>query len=340
MITALELKEFRGVRETAKPIPLKKFNILIGRNNSGKTTILEALALLPSPGTSVPLMKNYPSIDFVSQLHNNRKDSLVYGYAGKAIARYFVEDKKFELNIETTGTAYFVAPDATEFDDWSEEPSDSPPYRTIKSTGEPKTLKKMSTCFYSNKVNEEILRHLLVEDTWRIVEKTKAHNLVLREVINPSITETFTEVVRHFLAEQQMMLLEARKEFPDGTSAYIRLSELGDGVQKAIIPLLWFQAASPSLVLWDDLEASMHPSLVENILRWLAHKDWQVVISTHSIDVLYAVTNIEPADAHLIILRKSAEDVLDHQTFTIDEVQTLIDSGTDPRKLADLLALR
>lgn len=35
MITGLELKGFRGIRETAELIPLKKFNVLVGRNNSG-----------------------------------------------------------------------------------------------------------------------------------------------------------------------------------------------------------------------------------------------------------------------------------------------------------------
>jgi hypothetical protein len=32
--------------------------------------------------------------------------------------------------------------------------------------------------------------------------------------------------------------------------------------------------------------------------------------------------------------------MLDYQTLSIDELETLIESNTDPRKLADLLALR
>ena len=43
------IKEFRGIKELKEPIKLSKFNILIGKNNSGKTAILESLFLFPHP---------------------------------------------------------------------------------------------------------------------------------------------------------------------------------------------------------------------------------------------------------------------------------------------------
>ena len=34
------IKEFKGIKELKEPIKLDKFNILIGKNNSGKTSFL------------------------------------------------------------------------------------------------------------------------------------------------------------------------------------------------------------------------------------------------------------------------------------------------------------
>ena len=53
-VRSLSLSRFRGVKETEEPIRLRKFNVLLGRNNSGKTTVLEALSLLPHPKVEPP----------------------------------------------------------------------------------------------------------------------------------------------------------------------------------------------------------------------------------------------------------------------------------------------
>ncbi|RLE78315.1 MAG: hypothetical protein DRJ56_00420 [Thermoprotei archaeon] len=39
----------RGVRHTAAPLRPRRLNVLIGPNNSGKTTVIDALSLLPHP---------------------------------------------------------------------------------------------------------------------------------------------------------------------------------------------------------------------------------------------------------------------------------------------------
>ncbi|MHC1575632.1 MAG: AAA family ATPase [Candidatus Methanogasteraceae archaeon] len=48
-ISEIDVEEFRGIKRCKKPIKLSKFNVLIGKNNSGKSSLLEALYLFPSP---------------------------------------------------------------------------------------------------------------------------------------------------------------------------------------------------------------------------------------------------------------------------------------------------
>jgi AAA15 family ATPase/GTPase len=48
-ISEIDVKEFRGIKRCKEPIKLSKFNVLIGKNNSGKSSLLEALYLFPLP---------------------------------------------------------------------------------------------------------------------------------------------------------------------------------------------------------------------------------------------------------------------------------------------------
>ena len=52
MVKHLKMKNFRGVKNGE--IELGDLTILVGSNNSAKTTILEALFLLPNPLRYVP----------------------------------------------------------------------------------------------------------------------------------------------------------------------------------------------------------------------------------------------------------------------------------------------
>ena len=123
-------------------------------------------------------------------------------------------------------------------------------------------------------------------------------------------------------------------------------SDLGDGVEKAIKVMLVLETLKPKLVLWDDFEASAHPSLIKILLRWLIEKDWQVVISTHSIDVLYELVdmkdeakNVNP-DVTILLLEKMKDDVLVYEKLSLDDLEDLIIANQDPRMVAKVLQLR
>ncbi len=48
MLRRLEIKNFKGIKEGTLE-GLAQVNLLVGRNNSGKSTILDALIMLRSP---------------------------------------------------------------------------------------------------------------------------------------------------------------------------------------------------------------------------------------------------------------------------------------------------
>ena len=91
------------------------------------------------------------------------------------------------------------------------------------------------------------------------------------------------------------------------------------------------------MVLWDDIEASAHPGLIEVLIKWLINKNWQIVISTHSIDVLNLLTKIAPADTLIWVLRCDEYDRLNIKQLTIDDVADILESNIDIRRILDQL---
>ena len=128
-------------------------------------------------------------------------------------------------------------------------------------------------------------------------------------------------------------------EIRNDNTAYLRLGELGSGAEKVIKIMAFLEAFSPKLVIIDDFEARLHPSLVKLFLKWLKEKDWQTIISTHSIDVLYHLVDINPPDTTILQLNKSNEDILGHQILTLEQIEDILDANNDPRLLVDTLGL-
>ena len=48
MITSLLIRDFRGIHELSIPM-LNRVNLIVGDNNCGKTSVLEAILLLRNP---------------------------------------------------------------------------------------------------------------------------------------------------------------------------------------------------------------------------------------------------------------------------------------------------
>jgi hypothetical protein len=69
------------------------------------------------------------------------------------------------------------------------------------------------------------------------------------------------------------------------------------------------------------------------MLRWLTSGDWQVIATTHSIDVLNSFVELDPKDGRVIQLWKTQDDILHWKSLSIEELEKLFESGQDVRKL-------
>jgi hypothetical protein len=85
LIKNVDIRKFKGIKALAKPLELKKFNLLISRNSVSKSSILQVLYLIVDPRIAdtcktgqIPPYSNSPLRYFTP--HGLLID-LVYGYA-------------------------------------------------------------------------------------------------------------------------------------------------------------------------------------------------------------------------------------------------------------------
>lgn len=325
MIEKLNITEFRGIRKCEKEIDLSKFTVLTGRNNSGKTAILEAIYLLGG-NRKVFTIKN--SVLSIENLHSGKSNSLIYGYSGTAKIEYLVNNKRIKQEIYENGTYKVFVEDIEKnwmdilkiigidekiFEKWDERESN-------------KAFMFIPT--HSSYIENLIER--IEKEEYERMTKAGAHIKII-ELVNKCVNDKFTDIY--------LQTLRVRKEL-HGNVLYIPLEDLGSGLVKIIPILLWIETFSPKVLLWDDFEMSAHPGLIKILIEYLSKKDIQIIISTHSIDVLSELIDVKPNDASVLLISKTNDDVLKYSKLNLEELEKMMeDANHDPRLVSEALQL-
>ncbi|KKN54191.1 hypothetical protein LCGC14_0594840 [marine sediment metagenome] len=332
IVKNLNVKEFRGIRSCESPIELSNFNVLLGRNNSGKSTILEALSLLPYP-EGLEYVTGMNKLDFISNLHKQSQSSkgklspyktLLYQYTGTSTIEYnSINNKSFRVSIS-----------ATEFD------CNFKPAEVVRSKVNKDTITKYPDYIInfikmvSKQSNASVL--FIPYDTnyiKKIEDKLDVlMDLIIKNGIHVKVAKSLNKCVDDEYSEILFgEPMKIRKVFPNNFT-YVRLNDLGSGAEKLIKIMLLIDSINPKLILIDDFEAGLHPTMIDIFLKWLINTNSQVVISTHSLDILYRLTEINPLDCNILFLKKSHKDNLKHDKLSLDEIEDLLNANTDPRK--------
>ena len=334
-VDSIDIKEFRGIEHCKTPLTLSQFTVLIGRNHSGKSAVLEALSLLPIPFNSPAylLSSNIESrASFVEKLHGG-KTSLVYGYSGTATITYNLNGKVWVITIGENSNFYpTLEIDGASNSNFAIQVADA--LNIPKVEGFPSKINDKVFFIPTDSGFVNSMFNALTSEQYRnLITKIGANVNVARELVNKCVDDKYTEIL--FTPD-----LSARKERGEGKPPmYIKVKDLGAGIEKTVVIALWLEALKPSLVLWDDFEGSAHPTLIRVLLEWLSKKPWQVIISTHSIDVLTSLLEVRPKEAKVIELKKTDSDVLLHEDLSLEQLEDIIETSQDPRKLVDSLKL-
>jgi energy-coupling factor transporter ATP-binding protein EcfA2 len=332
VIKRLRLENFKGVVEGE--VELDKLTILVGPNNSGKTTILEALFLAPNPFRLVPY---YPStaIELLQEYHKTLSDK---GYAfllNKYIAKnmvikvddrelLFTKDSEAGISIYTN----YLAVGHSSF---------------IFRIGE-KDYMYLGYLNPDGKVSFQPNVGLITDNT--LIFSTKlvkfAHEYLQNkwiEILNTGVPALIAKDVSRFVSEEYWNL-SAEPFMAGSTTLYvlladgtrIRLGDLGAGVHLYIINRLLYEHYRPDVVLWDDLETHFNPRLLSHITEWFAdlvEEGKQVIVSTHSLEVVEKI--ISYVNDATVLLTSLRDGKLRVRKVKPDELKEWAKAGIDPR---------
>jgi predicted ATPase len=323
VIHQLRLRNFKGVVEGEAE--LDKLTILVGPNNSGKTTILEALFLAPNPLRQVPYVPT-TAVQLLLEYHKTLSETGYTFLLNKYIANNMVikVDDLELLFTKINGSG--IAVKVTYLSQSGETGILDLGYLRPDGNVEVRSNVQIAdnTLLLSTKLAK--FAHEYLQSRWIEILNTRAPALISREV-SRFVSEEYVNVTAEPFTAGSMTFYVM---LADGTR--IRLSDLGSGVHLYVVNRLLYEHYRPDVVLWDDLETHFNPRLLTHVAEWFAdlvEEGKQVIVSTHSLEVVEKIIAfVEDATVLLTSLRDGKLKV---RRVKPDELEEWAKAGIDPR---------
>lgn len=262
MIDHLHIKNFLAFPELEVP-ELKQINLVAGKNNAGKTALLEAVWILTSDIT-------IPAIETVS---NRRKGRLKYDPKNELLnsKRLSLKDYSLfsinELEVEflfKEGIVLFRREsngEKSRLVDFNHNP--------FNEDQKPKNILILSRPDYST-----------LSKLWNKIALTEDEVHVLA-----ALSASFDKkIVRISVTDEQVLLLE------EGFKTPYNIESLGEGAKRILLLALALVNSRGNVLLIDEIETHLHHSVIRKlwkiIFEYAVKWNIQVVATTHSQDAI------------------------------------------------------
>jgi hypothetical protein len=312
MLTRLRIRNFRGFRDHT--LPLRGTTLVVGRNNAGKSSIVEALRLVSIVTTRFGALGFRPGPDWggIPKREHGVSPSL----------------KGLELNVGTLFHHYGEPPaviDAT-FANLTAiriyiGAEDQVHAVVFDPGGQP--VKTKAAALRADLPVVEILPQIAPLETTEVilteeyVRRTISSGLFSRHFRNQlwifsDRLPAFKAITEQTWPSVQLGELTAPSSLPgQPLSLMIRdedfvaeVAAMGHGLQMWL-QTMWFLARikRASSVILDEPDVYMHPDLQRRLLKYLRKRHEQVIIATHSVEMM---SEAEPEDI-LVVDRRSGQ---------------------------------
>ncbi len=262
MIEHLKISNFMAFEELDIPV-LKRVNLIAGKNNSGKTCLLDAIRILEANGDSTV-------VNHILDKRNSFRKGLKEPYES-LFNRYTNED---ELYIND---CHLISPNnpLSSVNDYSFFFIDKG-LEHILDTNSVATLPNDKAIYVPFSSDDFRTLGFLWENVVLTPKEDDVYEIV-RDTIEPSLIrfDVGSKIVR-------IRLKNTDKPVPLGT--------LGDGVNRILLIALSLANAQNKVLLIDELELGLHYSAMEKlwemIFKYAVKWDIQVFATTHSQDAI------------------------------------------------------
>lgn len=287
MIKEIVIKNFRGVSE-GRIEDFDKLNIFVGKNNCGKSTLLDALAMLVNPQNLLTIVKRRGWFGL---------DSIL------SIFRY----RKAENPIEITGNDCSVK---IEREISKQEHVDF----LIKTKNFKEEMLSLKTSYHKNgetTINfesyfdsEERYQNFIVtegkiETDFIILDHNTIHGVGLKEAYSKVFEKGYgahkelLDVINQVYPDVIDIRLFSEKIGPEVIyqTGKVPIYAMGDGFKSAYITLAFLTGIENGYILCEEPENYQHPSSRDLVVKGIceAAKRNQIFISTHSLEFIDAL---------------------------------------------------
>ena len=304
MLDELELENFRCFRRHF--IKFNEFNILVGKNNSGKSTIIDALKLISnavrfSPYREVTLKEkdipfpihniryNYVDDDskITARFSDGTEVEVIFPINGLPFSNILREGKNIKNRILKEKIIGIVPPVAT--------------FEETEELGNPKYIQSIMVSHLASRHFRNIwnLSKEGFEEFKEILEKTWPGY-----TIYPPVFQSDKNIMNMFFREY-----DSQQE--------IYWAGHGFQIWLQLITFLVKLGKRETLVL-DEPDIYLHPDMQKKLIDICKSRSNQIIIATHAIDI---IESVEVED--IISIDKQSDESL--RLSTVDEVQTCID---------------
>lgn len=352
MLSSLQIQNFRALKDV-KIKKLGRVNLIVGENNSGKSSVLEALRIYASGGNPYVL-------DEIAKSHNEESLSEQYYYIknndfDRELSPFsdFFYQRKYpigdnesifigKLNKDFFKLSYNQKLNCLDvynpfLNDLFDNHSHSIPIR-LESESDYRTLRKGKHIYLCKFIPTQFLDNQELSVYWDKIILTPYENEVIKslQIIEPDI-EKLAFINQPFNDERIPMVGLKNSDKP------VPLYSMGDGIKRILQLILNLHQAKDGLLLIDEFDNGLHYKVQEKVwglLFELAERfNVQVFATTHSNDCIRAFSKIsqERTDIEGILIQMTKEQYKDGTSQitanTVDEsqLQRLLNLGVDVR---------
>jgi len=367
LISSLKINRFRGIRN-CKIDNLKDINVFIGRNNSGKSSILEALYLASAAfNFNEPLGRKDNKIEYLLNRRCERglnwvanKEILWYGYEtgkpieielglikrrGKIKINVFDWHKHPMLMEDSFLIKHYLRLDGDSICliDWSIAKTYAKSFTNINSRTITSVLNKMHRWKFEDV--KGFMKDFVLVDTNLIyhmenVEKALWNNLLkkrLDKLVTQVLRKGYEIDVEDITYVPYGSVYQLAVKLPETT---IRVDDLGDGARYSVVLIMIAALARNSALLIEEPENHQHPTglakTLEMLLDLVKQNKIQIFISTHSVeflDLLEKMAEERELELAFFFLERDKKGNIESRYITSKDKAILTKMGFDVRFL-------
>lgn len=328
MLRSLTIEGFRGLRRFALP-ELRRVNLLVGRNNGGKTAVLEAAGWLASGGSFETLELCTADRGEPRPTQGASLRPLFWGHPRPLAGVLAVSGQRgaeaLTLSAEADGAGVLTL-----------TRGGAHPSRVLlplSPEGEPGALKPWERGTPPSQV------------TWNGVHGDSTGTLAAMwaELVGNPAEELVGQALR-ILEPRVRRVVFTPAQPPevflvlDGAAERVPLASMGEGTRRLLSLSINLAQAAGGLALFDELDTGLHHRALVDlwrlVLRAARPLDVQVLATTHSLDALRALAWLhaeEPALTEDFLLHTVHKEEERARTFTAAEVEVAMDSLVELR---------